>query len=116
MAAMGPVIGVIGGVLGLIGLITAGLVVVRSTIAKSTIQLLEDNQDALKSRLSIVEAENTMLRDRVAALEVTKTELFDQVKSLPAFSQMAEGMLAMNGVMDEVLQQLKAMNSKMSKS
>lgn len=83
-------VGLIGGILGVVGVVSAALVIVKSKIATTTIELLNQNQAALKSRIETLEAENYLLRQRVQALEHTKDELFEQVKSLPAFVEITD--------------------------
>lgn len=101
-------VGLAGGLLGLVGLISAALVVARSSIAKGTITLLEGNQSALKSRLETVEAENRLLNDRIHALEHTKDELFQQVKSTPEFIKITEELAAVNDVLLALFEETRA--------
>lgn len=100
-------VGVVGGILGLIGLLSAALVVARSSIAKGTISLLEENQAALKSRLETVESENRMLRERVGALEHTKDELFQQVKSLPEFTKITTTLSGVDNTLQDLCEDIQ---------
>lgn len=86
-------VGIVGGVLGVVGVITGGLVILKSKIASATIDLLNENVDAQRQRIEILERENEQLRARVEVLEHTKDELFAQVKSLPAFTAMVTSMM-----------------------
>jgi predicted nuclease with TOPRIM domain len=86
----GALIGVVGGFLGVIGVVSAAVVVARSGIAQNTITVLEKNTDALDKRVEIMEAENKQLRDRVDSLETLNAALLAQIKSVPEYGQLVQ--------------------------
>jgi len=85
-------VGTVGGFLGVVGVIAASIVVVRSKIASVTIELLNQNLDAQEKRIDLLTQENATLLKRVVLLEHTKDELFREVKSMPAFADLATGL------------------------
>lgn len=100
-------VGVVGGILGIIGMLSVGLVYAKGRIASDTISLLNQNQDAQSRRIETLETENRILRDRVNALEHTKDELFEQVKSLPAFIEMTDTLDRVNDTLGKYTKQME---------
>lgn len=108
------ILGLAGGVLGVLGLVTAALVIVRSTVARTTIETLErnvaaldDERQILERRVTALEAENSALKQRVEGLAHDKEELFGQLKSLPAFAEMAQTMTEILGELQRLTRALE---------
>lgn len=81
---LAPTLGIVGGVLALVALLTGAFVILKSTILRTTNDLWKQEAEALGARLKTVEDEEAKCRTRLAALESANKVLSDQVSGTSA--------------------------------
>lgn len=69
LAAVWDFIAPAAGGLGIIALVAAAILVARSTLTRSTIDLYRQDNEALRGRIATLEDEKDAARDRIATLE-----------------------------------------------
>ena len=83
-AATSSLIAALGGALGIVGLLAAGYVVVRSSVQSETTKLWKEQAGALEARLGEVEARNERCETENAALRARLNTLESVVTAGPA--------------------------------
>jgi hypothetical protein len=75
VTSLGNAVGVILGLLTLIAAATSVVAVLRANLAKATIEVLKDSNDAFETRVDQLEAENDRFLARMTALETENASL-----------------------------------------
>ena len=83
------VIAVLGGVAGLMTILTTAYVVMKSTLARTTVELWKQEADALRVRLETVELSDKGCKERLAAVEAANKVLSDHVTGATALASLA---------------------------
>lgn len=85
----GSVLSVILGVLTLVSVVASAVAVARATLAKTTIETLQQSNAALTERVGLLEADNTRQATRLAALQAENTALQTYVSGTDAIKDLA---------------------------
>lgn len=83
------IIGLLGGFLTLVALLTTGYVILRSTLSRTTSELWKQEADALRTRLVTVEMLEADCKMRLTAVESANRVLSDQVSGTSAVALLA---------------------------
>lgn len=83
------VLSLILGALTLVAVVASAVAVARATLAKTTIETLKQNNDALAARVDLLEEENARQATRLAALQSENTALQSYVSGTDAIKEVA---------------------------